>query len=784
MLEIKDLCEKLRPIYGDMIDNYESMYVVSDRNGREEIKQWLEILYHKTFKNGKTEEAILVTPPKQPLLDCYGPFTLGSVIYNDKVVGVFGMRESEFLSHMLIVGRSGSGKTNVVFQIIKELLTYKKPFWVFDWKRNYRDLLQLTRDLHIFTIGRNISSFTFNPLIPLLNEDPKTRIKHFTKWVCKAYYLGEGAASIIEKGLDFLFDKFSVYEGKQLTYPTLKDLEAWLQNFKPDRREKDWLQSTTRAIRSLNFGIVGECLNTQAQLPLAELLGKNVIFELDALNRNEKIFFKEALLYARHAFKIAQPEREKLQDIIIIEEAHHLLSKHQENEDDILDIILREERELGTGIIIVDQQASDLSRTAFANTATTIALNQKSSSDINAISSSLLLAEDQKRALGRLPIGYAIVKMQHRKEYDTPLLIECKHVQINKGQVTDEQVKQHMKGIETREFEEAKRLQREARNYFESDPNYWLMRKYSDALLRQHYNDEEIRQLQEQTREITHDIETHIEATGRTPAWKAESSNTAGPATIDEENLKEVRNDTCSGKFGVIRAGITKSREIRDVPKSPKEEPLDSGKCGKQPLNNQLLRDIYNHPYSGVVARYKRLGITRHGGDKIKQQLLQQQLITQEEIPQENGRLVLLKLTPKGYELLQAKPTYTAKNGSLEHRYWRETIADYYRRKHNLKASIEAELENGHRCDVLLENEKTKKRIPVEIETGKSKHTVENIKKDLEGDFEHVVILATNDDAYKKIKEQLAREGMDKDKRIKLAMASNKHGDLNETIKR
>ena len=38
---------------------------------------------------------------------------------------------------------SGAGKTNLTFQILRQLRERKKPFLVFDWKKNYRDLSQL-----------------------------------------------------------------------------------------------------------------------------------------------------------------------------------------------------------------------------------------------------------------------------------------------------------------------------------------------------------------------------------------------------------------------------------------------------------------------------------------------------------------------------------------------------------------------------------------------------------------------------------------------------------------
>jgi len=49
----------------------------------------------------------------------------------------FGLREDEFIQHIDIFGRSGSGKTNLAYSLLYGLLKAKKPFRVFDWKRYY-----------------------------------------------------------------------------------------------------------------------------------------------------------------------------------------------------------------------------------------------------------------------------------------------------------------------------------------------------------------------------------------------------------------------------------------------------------------------------------------------------------------------------------------------------------------------------------------------------------------------------------------------------------------------
>lgn len=80
----------------------------------------------------------------------------------------FGLREDEWIKHLLIVGMSGAGKTNLTFRILRQLEAKKKPFLVFDWEKNYRDLRQLPefKDLIVFTVSRKAVPFHFNPLIP------------------------------------------------------------------------------------------------------------------------------------------------------------------------------------------------------------------------------------------------------------------------------------------------------------------------------------------------------------------------------------------------------------------------------------------------------------------------------------------------------------------------------------------------------------------------------------------------------------------------------------------
>lgn len=91
---------------------------------------------------------------------------MGEVYYGLSPLHGFGLREGEWIQHVGIFGRTGSGKTNVGFLLVQDLIKEGKPFLIFDWKRNYRDILDLFDGVLLFTVGRDISPFHFNPLVP------------------------------------------------------------------------------------------------------------------------------------------------------------------------------------------------------------------------------------------------------------------------------------------------------------------------------------------------------------------------------------------------------------------------------------------------------------------------------------------------------------------------------------------------------------------------------------------------------------------------------------------
>jgi hypothetical protein len=429
------------------MDQIYAAYLAEDADGRDQIEHYLELLAAKHIPHSLgQDEAELIPPSKE---QAAGEYLLGKVQYAGKDLCDFGLREDEWIQHMAILGRSGAGKTNLNFLVLRQLRLRGVPFLLFDWKRNYRDLLALPefKDVEVYTVGRNIAPFSFNPLIPPQGTDPRTWLKKLNEVTAHSYCLGNGCLFLLQQAVDAVYEEAGVYDGTVEKWPTFKDVLAKARSMDTRGRESGWLSSTLRALSTLCFGDMERLVNSSSNKTIDHILDKNVILELDALTQSDKTFFiQSALLYLHHK-RMTEKRREDFKHAIIIEEAHHILSDERRSlvgGQSVMDIIFREIREFGESLILLDQHPSKISLYALGNTYTTICMNLKHKTDINAMSQCLLL-DKERDILGMLEVGQAVVKLQGR--IPRPFQIAIPEFIIDKGKTTDNLVKEHMQGI-------------------------------------------------------------------------------------------------------------------------------------------------------------------------------------------------------------------------------------------------------------------------------------------------------------------------------------------------
>jgi DNA polymerase III delta prime subunit len=451
----RDLAERLGKLVDkDLLQSLTLLGLVEDdEEERQVLEQDLEAcLLAKHLPALFSDDPIFSYPTPQSSAGAY----LVGEISNQGGRYPFKLREEEAIRHLLLVGVSGAGKTNTVYLLIEQFFMKNKPFLAIDWKRSYRDLLTLPeakgKEMLVFTVGRDICPFHFNALIPPAGTSPHVWLSKIIEIISHAYFLGEGVMYILTKTIDSVYKEFGVYQGSGM-WPTFRNVLHYLENYESKGRETQWLASALRAVATLCFGEMDRILNA-GHYPINELLERNVILEVDALTDSAKIFLTEALLLWIHHHRMAEGKREEWKHTIIIEEAHHILSRKLQiisGTETITEIICREIREFGESLIILDQDPSLLSVPALGNTYTTICFNLKAGSDINVMRSVLNLSFQDKDFLSRLELGQAVVKLQGR--WPDPFLIQIPKVNIAKGRVTDEDLEVKM----TRFYDELER---------------------------------------------------------------------------------------------------------------------------------------------------------------------------------------------------------------------------------------------------------------------------------------------------------------------------------------
>lgn len=431
MNPIEEKLRILKPILQPKQWEYLRMIYAMEKDFKKrfQIENMIDMLIAKHVP-GLQMDQILLPPPDAE--QSSGEYPIGRINYPGNRNSIFGVREKEWIKHCGIFGKTGSGKTTLMVKILKDLCDKDKPFLIFDYKRNYRDLLKHPdfekHNILIFTVGRSsIVPFQFNPKAGPDGVEEYVWIKQLAQIIEKVYLLGPGANDVFMEsaGMD-----------------TFRQMQDKVLKQKKRARELLWWASVKRTLNAINYPGLGEVVNCPRGYPIPELLNKRVILELDGLSDSDQAFIIGSLLLWIYHYRLRQPEREVLKHFIVIEEAHHLFLETRK-EEDIADIIMREIRELGEAIIVIDQHPSKMSVSALGNLSTKFALTLSLNQDVAAIANAMLLGKEERRYLSMLTLGQCVCRSDR---FSLPVLLTIDNFPIQKGTVTDEDLKALMAG--------------------------------------------------------------------------------------------------------------------------------------------------------------------------------------------------------------------------------------------------------------------------------------------------------------------------------------------------
>lgn len=343
--------------------------------------------------------------------------------------------------HIFITGVTGSGKTTTTQTL---LLESALPFLVIEpAKTEYRILQRdFGGELLVFTLGKDDAlAFRLNPFEFFPHESITSRIDMIRASIEAAFDMEAAIPQLIEqaiyksyedKGWNIASNENDLIENPWVdgvyAFPTLSDVLANIESVveaqgfgdEAGRLKGEYIGSIKARLGSLVIGSKGFMLDTKRSIDFIELLSKKVVLEMEEIrNGAEKSLVMGLVLgHLLEAIKarFKHSPSEQAQHIIVIEEAHRLLSKFQPGDNpskkqavESFADMLAEVRKYGECLIIADQIPNKLTPEVLKNTNTKIVHKLFAQDDKQAIANTIALEKEQMEFLSRLDKGVAVV---------------------------------------------------------------------------------------------------------------------------------------------------------------------------------------------------------------------------------------------------------------------------------------------------------------------------------------------------------------------------------------
>ena len=115
---IEELLERLAPVLGKgKTHAYWMAYLAAGRDEKKRIETLLQMMAAKDLGIGPGYDSIYLAPPPAEIASA-GMFFVGNITCSNRTVGRLCLTKQDINQHSLVAGRSGSGKTTAVFNIL------------------------------------------------------------------------------------------------------------------------------------------------------------------------------------------------------------------------------------------------------------------------------------------------------------------------------------------------------------------------------------------------------------------------------------------------------------------------------------------------------------------------------------------------------------------------------------------------------------------------------------------------------------------------------------------
>lgn len=350
--------------------------------------------------------------------------------------------------HTFVTGSTGSGKSNTVYEILRQLDTVGVNFLVVEpAKGEYKNVFGHESGVSVFGTNPDytellrINPFRFPKGVHVL-EHVDRLIEIFN--VCWPMYAAMPAVlkeAVLQSyevcGWDM---QTSENDYDDDLFPTFRDLLTELvdvvDNSAYDQEVKsNYKGSLETRIRSLANGLNGQIFSTD-EVDNRVLFDRNVIVDLSRIGSLETKSLIMGILVMRlneHRMAEAEGMNVPLRHVTVLEEAHNILKRTSPGEGgaegvsvagksvEMLSNAIAEMRTYGEGFIIADQSPGAVDISAIRNTNTKIIMRLPDETDRRLAGRAAALKAEQLDEIAKLPRGVAVV---YQNDWLEPVL--CK----------------------------------------------------------------------------------------------------------------------------------------------------------------------------------------------------------------------------------------------------------------------------------------------------------------------------------------------------------------------